>query len=46
MITSNLIFSEWERIFNEPMATAAAIDRLAIFFPRGSFLFSFPIFRC
>jgi DNA replication protein DnaC len=28
MITSNLIFSEWERIFKEPMATAAAIDRL------------------
>jgi DNA replication protein DnaC len=28
LITSNLVFSEWERIFNEPMATAAAIDRL------------------
>jgi DNA replication protein DnaC len=28
MITSNLVFSEWERIFKEPMATAAAIDRL------------------
>src|SRR5208282_6303539 len=26
MITSNLVFSEWERIFKEPMATAAAID--------------------
>lgn len=28
LITSNLVFSEWERIFKEPMATAAAIDRL------------------
>ena len=28
MITSNLVFSQWERIFKEPMATAAAIDRL------------------
>ncbi len=28
MITRNLVFSEWERIFKEPMATAAAIDRL------------------
>jgi len=28
MITSNLVFSDWERIFKEPMATAAAIDRL------------------
>ena len=27
-ITSNLVFSEWERIFANPMATAAAIDRL------------------
>ena len=27
-ITSNLIFSEWERIFANPMATAAAIDRV------------------
>jgi hypothetical protein len=26
MITSNLVFSEWERIFKEPMATAAAIS--------------------
>ena len=26
-ITSNLVFSEWERIFANPMATAAAIDR-------------------
>ena len=25
-ITSNLVFSEWERIFANPMATAAAID--------------------
>jgi len=28
MITSNLIFSKWERIFKDPMTTAAAIDRL------------------
>jgi len=28
IITSNLVFSEWDRIFNNPMTTAAAIDRL------------------
>ena len=28
MITSNLSFSKWERIFKERMTTAAAIDRL------------------
>ncbi|MFO0615250.1 MAG: IS21-like element helper ATPase IstB [Polyangiaceae bacterium] len=28
VITSNLVFSEWDRIFKSPMATAAAIDRL------------------
>jgi len=28
LITSNLVFSEWERIFRNAMATAAAIDRL------------------
>ena len=27
-IASNLVFSEWERIFANPMATAAAIDRV------------------
>ena len=27
-ITSNLVFTEWERIFANPMATAAAIDRV------------------
>ena len=27
-ITSNLVFSEWERIFANPIATAAAIDRV------------------
>ena len=27
-ITSNLVFSHWDRIFKNPMATAAAIDRL------------------
>jgi len=28
MLTSNLVFSEWEKIFQDPMTTAAAIDRL------------------
>ena len=28
LITSNLVFSDWEKIFKDPMATAAAIDRL------------------
>jgi DNA replication protein DnaC len=28
LITSNLVFSEWEKIFKNPMTTAAAIDRL------------------
>lgn len=28
MITSNLPFSKWEKIFKDPMTTAAAIDRL------------------
>ena len=28
LITSNLVFSEWARIFKDPMTTAAAIDRL------------------
>lgn len=28
LITSNLVFSEWGRIFKSPMTTAAAIDRL------------------
>jgi DNA replication protein DnaC len=28
MVTSNLAFSEWEKIFRDPMTTAAAIDRL------------------
>jgi DNA replication protein DnaC len=28
LVTSNLVFSEWERIFRSPLATAAAIDRL------------------
>ena len=27
-VTSNLVFSEWEHIFANPMATAAAIDRV------------------
>jgi len=28
MITSNLVFSDWDRIFKDPMTTAAAIDRI------------------
>jgi len=28
MITSNLVFSQWDKIFKDPMTTAAAIDRL------------------
>jgi DNA replication protein DnaC len=28
MVTSNLVFSDWEKIFKDPMTTAAAIDRL------------------
>ena len=27
-ITSNLVFSEWEKVFANPMAAAAAIDRI------------------
>src|SRR5205814_4185776 len=28
VITSNLVFSEWDRIFKNPMTTAVAVDRL------------------
>ncbi len=28
VITSNLVFSQWDRIFKDPMTTAAAIDRM------------------
>jgi DNA replication protein DnaC len=28
VITSNLVFSEWDRIFQNPLTTAAAIDRV------------------
>ena len=28
VITSNLVFSQWDRIFKDPMTTAAAIDRV------------------
>jgi DNA replication protein DnaC len=28
VITSNLVFNQWERIFKDPMTSAAAIDRL------------------
>ena len=33
MITSNLVFSQWDGIFKDPMTTAAAIDRVV---PEGS----------
>jgi len=28
VVTSNLVFSQWDQIFRHPMATAAAIDRI------------------
>jgi DNA replication protein DnaC len=28
LMTSNLVFSQWDRIFKDPMTTAAAIDRI------------------
>jgi DNA replication protein DnaC len=28
LVTSNLVFSEWDKIFHDPMTTACAIDRL------------------
>ncbi len=28
LVTSNLVFSQWERIFKDPLTTAAAVDRL------------------
>jgi DNA replication protein DnaC len=28
LITSNLVFSEWDKIFQDPMTTACAIDRI------------------
>jgi DNA replication protein DnaC len=28
LLTSNLVFGQWDRIFRDQMATAAAIDRL------------------
>lgn len=28
LITSNLVFSQWDKIFKDPMTTAAAIDRI------------------
>ena len=28
MITSNLVFNQWDKIFKDPMTTSAAIDRL------------------
>jgi len=28
IITSNVVFSQWDRIFKDPMTTAAAIDRI------------------
>ena len=28
IITSNLVFSQWDQIFKDPLTTAAAIDRV------------------
>ena len=28
LITTNLVFSQWDKIFKDPMTTAAAIDRI------------------
>jgi DNA replication protein DnaC len=28
IITSNLVFSQWDKIFKDPMTTMAAVDRL------------------
>ena len=28
MITSNLVFSQWDQVFKDPMTIAAAIDRV------------------
>jgi len=28
IVTSNLVFSQWDKIFKDPMTTAAAIDRI------------------
>ena len=28
MISSNLVFSQWDQIFKDPMTTMAAVDRL------------------
>jgi len=28
IVTTNLVFSEWDRIFKDPMTTLAAIDRV------------------
>jgi len=28
MISSNLVFSKWDKIFKDPMTTMAAVDRL------------------
>ena len=30
-ITSDLVFSEWEKVFANPMATAVAIDRIVCY---------------
>ncbi len=28
IVTSNVVFSQWDQIFQSPMATAAAVDRI------------------
>jgi len=39
MITSNLVFSQWEKIFKDPMTTMAAVDRLV----HHSIILEFPV---
>ena len=42
-ITSNLVFSDWERIFANPMTTTAPIDRVV--YRSGILEFSVPNYR-
>ena len=42
-ITSNLVFSQWEHIFANPMGTAAAIDRVV--YHSVTLEFDFPSYR-
>ena len=45
VITSNLVFSEWDQIFKDPLTTAAAIDRVvhhSVIIEFGSDVKSYP----